>query len=273
MGSQTSKATSDITQIMASSIMSDCTSDASGSQYVDCNITLGPGCNNTTIDCDNNLTATYRCSQSTTENMAQNALASASASTQAAALSAWNAQHTDSTATTMSELGSSIASFCFSTDGINQTANATIKCYGHNDVIDVVNNANIQTQCVLNTVADLVQTAEANATSKDTKTGLMIFFIVLAVLIVLGIVLYFVLRKKKTGGGGGGSGGKSGGVEAAPVAAAPVVAAPVAAAPAAAPVTAPVAAAPAAAPVAAAPTAAGPGTAAGGGRRWNARGW
>jgi hypothetical protein len=117
--------------------------------------------------------------------MAQSALASASASTQAAALSAWNAQHSTTTASTVSELATNIANFCFTQDGINQTLNATVNCHGKNDLIELLNQANVQTQCVVNTVADLVQTAEANATSKDTKTGLMIFCIVLAVIIVL----------------------------------------------------------------------------------------
>jgi hypothetical protein len=268
MGSQTSKATSTVTESLASQIQSTCNADGSGYQRVNCNFYISPSCNNSVFNCVNNSTASLNCNESTLSTIAQQALATASASTQAGALSAWNAQDSVTKAATISDMTAAIASQCFANAKTNQEASAEVKCYGHNDVIDVFNNSNVQTQCVLNTVQNLVQTAEAQASSKATKTGLIAGVIVLVVIIVVVVVVVVYVKKKKGGGGGGGGGGgasKGGGeIELVGVPAAPAApaAAPAAGAGAGAPAagagagagaagTAP--AAPAAAPAGAAP--------------------
>jgi hypothetical protein len=241
MGSQSSKATADITNTAAASIVSNC--DVGGNntnQKAYCNFNLGPGCNNSKFDCSNNSALIFSCTNQSIQNAVQAAFGNASASTQAAAISSWGNQTSTTNVTNVQQLSEAVAKACTS-DGnfINQMAGGTINCTdANNDVVDIHNNSDAVTQCALNTIQSLAQTSTASATSKATKTGLLAGLIVLVVIIVV-VVVVVVKKKKKGGGGGGASGG--GGIE--------LVNVPGAGAAPAAPVTAPVAAPAPAVPV------------------------
>jgi hypothetical protein len=254
MGSQSSKSVANITNNLASEITSNCTGEASTDQKVYCLFNIGPGCNNDDFTCKTDNNATFRCDSKNISNIVQSAVGSASASTQAALLSAWNKQNSSATVNDIQDLGDKIQTLCVSNTAVNQVASAEVNCRGAtNDTIDVLNSSNVQTQCVLQTIQSLAQTADATASAKATKTGLIAGLVVLLVVIIIAIGLVVYFMKKKKSGGGGASGGK-GGIELVGVPVGVPAAAPPAA-PAGAGAGAPFAA-PAAAPGAGAPLAA-----------------
>jgi hypothetical protein len=279
MGSQSSKATANIVNTAAASIVSDCAGNATTDQKLFCNLNMGPGCDNNKFNCINSNKLVYTCNNTNMQKAVQTAFGTASASTQAAAISSWGKQTSTSNVTNVQQLSEAVATYCQQDATVNQANSAEVNCVdANNDVVNILNNSNAQTQCVLNTIQSLAQTSTASATSKATKTGLLAGLIVLVVIIVVVVVVVYFKKKKKSGSGGGGSGGSEGGIELVNVAPTGAGAAP--AAPVTAPVVAPAAAAPVVAPVAgaAAPAAApaagvvgtAPATAAGIGGRY---GW
>jgi hypothetical protein len=216
MGSHSSKAVSEVTENITNAIQQNCASSSNLNQQLTCNIYLGPGCDGNLIQCGNNATTRFECTLDTHLDAIQSAMSTASASVKDQAFATWNKEHSSTYASSFEDIATQIGAFCGKTDNKWQETQAPINCFGKNNIIEVGNNANDYTQCLLSTAVSLMQQASATAKSSTTSglsTGEIVAICVgIAVVLLAAGVGYYMYRRgkgireaKKDGSGGTGA--------------------------------------------------------------------
>ena len=201
MGTHSSKSVSTVTNDMSTAIISGCVQTDTYYQGAFYNIKLEKGCDNAHLNLGNNGNYVQNCSNTTSLDAVQKALASSNSSVTDGMVAAFNKETSNAYSATKQSLATDIQSFCTASKNANQTLTLSFDCVGKNDIIDAMNTMNADSVCLLATTVRLAQEAAANATS-STKSGLTTGEIIaicvgIAVVLLAAGVGYYMYRRGK----------------------------------------------------------------------------